>query len=195
MFQKLNLLFLSTGLILSSLTDFGQSRVNLIESHKFYVSTANIEYNPSSGNLEIIQRIFTDDLEAVLRARYGDEIKLAALNEPAQNATLIKKYILNQWQIKNNNKDLELKYLGHKYDIDQVKIYIEVPLTQAPEILFFENKTLFDLTSDQQNIIHVKVEDQRKSLLLFSQNPNGVLNFKWVFSQPTEKGKFNADLN
>jgi hypothetical protein len=178
MFQRLNLLFLSTGLILSSLTDFGQSRLNLIESHKFYVSTANIEYNSTSGNLEIIQRIFTDDLEAVLRARYGDEIRLAALNEPAQNATLIKKYMLNQWQIKNNNKALELKYLGHKYDIDQVKIYIEVPLTKAPEILFFENKTLFDLTSDQQNIIHVKVEDQRKSLLLFSQNPNGVLNFK-----------------
>ena len=85
--------------------------------------------------------------------------------------------MLNQWTIKNNNQDLVLNYLGHQYDIDQVKIFIEVPINGSLAELFFENKTLFDLTSDQQNILHVKVGDERKSLLLFSENPNGVLNF------------------
>ena len=51
------------------------------------------------------------------------------------------------------------------------------PINGSLAELFFENKTLFDLTSDQQNILHVKVGDERKSLLLFSENPNGVLNF------------------
>lgn len=177
MFEKINILFVTTGLILSSLIQFVPKVHNSAEEHKFYVSTSNIEYNAATGNLEIIQSIFIDDLETVLRARYGENIKLAAVHESKENATLIKRYILNQWTVKNNDKVLELNYLGHKYDIDQVKIYIEVPLRQVPEMLFFENKTLFDLTSEQQNIIHVKMGDERRSLLLFSENPNGVLNF------------------
>jgi len=168
----------TTGLILSSLFQSVFTVDNSAPEHKFYVSTSNIEYNSAAGNLEIIQHIFIDDLEAVLRARYGEKIKLASVNESEDNATLIKRYLLRQWTIKNNDKELELNYLGHKYDIDQVKVYIEVPMKQAPEILFFENKTLFDLTSEQQNIIHVKMGDERKSLLLFSENPIGELNFK-----------------
>ncbi len=169
---------MTTGLILSSLFQSVFKVDNSAPEHKFYVSTSNIEYNSAAGNLEIIQHIFIDDLEAVLRARYGEKIKLASTDESKENATLIKRYLLSQWTIKNNDKELELNYLGHKYDIDQVKVYIEVPMKQAPEILFFENKTLFDLTSEQQNIIHVKMGDERKSLLLFSENPIGVLNFK-----------------
>lgn len=169
---------MTTGLILSSLFQSVFTVDNSAPEHKFYVSTSNIEYNSAAGNLEIIQHIFIDDLEAVLRARYGEKIKLASVNESEDNATLIKRYLLRQWTIKNNDKELELNYLGHKYDIDQVKVYIEVPMKQAPEILFFKNKTLFDLTSEQQNIIHVKMGDERKSLLLFSENPIGELNFK-----------------
>ena len=169
---------MTTGLVLSSLFQSVFTVDNSAPDHKFYVSTSNVEYNSATGNLEVIQHIFIDDLEAVLRARYGEKIKLASVNESEENTMLIKRYLLNQWTIKNNNKELELNYLGHKYDIDQVKIYIEVPMKQAPEILFFENKTLFDLTSEQQNIIHVKMGDERKSLLLFSENPIGELSFK-----------------
>jgi hypothetical protein len=178
MLYKINVFFFSTGFVLWSLMNFSQS-INLTQGpvHKFYVSTANIEFNSSTNSLEIVQRIFTDDLENVLRARYGAQIKLAGVNESEENTELIKRYVLNQWTIKNNDQDLVLNYLGHQYDIDQVKIFIEVPLNGTLAELFFENKTLFDLTSDQQNILHVKVGDERKSLLLFSENPNGVLNF------------------
>ena len=147
-------------------------------AHKFYVSTSNVTYNSNTASLEIIQRVFTDDLESVLRMRYGQNIKLASDDEPKENAELIKRYITSQWRIVNQDKELSLNYLGHTYDIDQVKIFIEVLVKSRPKTLFFENKTLFDLTSDQQNIIHVKVGDQRRSLLLFSENPNGLLNFK-----------------
>ena len=180
MMYKINVFFVSTGFVILSLMNFTQSlgfNHGLDVAHKFYVSTSNIEFNASTNSLEIIQRIFTDDLENVLRSRYAGQIKLAAVNEAKENADLIKRYVLNQWNIKNNDQDLVLNYLGHQYDIDQVKIFIEVPLNGRLEELLIENKTLFDLTSDQQNIIHMKVGGTRKSLLLFSENPNGVLNF------------------
>ena len=148
-----------------------------IDDHKFYISTTNIEFNPATQNLEMVSRIFTDDLEELLRTRYNVNLKLDEAHNSERNEKLIKKYILNQWLIKNRNRVLELNYLGHQYDIDQIKIFIEASLISHPDSLFFENKTLFDFTSEQQNLIHVKVGDQRKSLLMFPENPNGVLNF------------------
>jgi len=178
MLQKINFFVLTTSLFIGSLIHMSAPLKIKASAHKFYVSTSNVTYNSNTASLEIIQRVFTDDLESVLRMRYGQNIKLALDNEPKENAELIKRYITSQWRIVSQDKELSLNYLGHTYDIDQVKIFIEVPVKSRPKTLFFENKTLFDLTSDQQNIIHVKVGDQRRSLLLFSENPNGVLNFK-----------------
>jgi len=63
MLYKINVFFFSTGFVLWSLMNFSQS-INLTHGpvHKFYVSTANIEFNSSTNSLEIVQRIFTDDL-------------------------------------------------------------------------------------------------------------------------------------
>lgn len=180
MLYKINVFFMTVGLLAFGVFNFSESQDGWTQrsnGHKFYVSTTNVEYNPNTNSLEMIQRVFTDDLENVLRARYGPDIKLAEVNEPQKNAQLIKQYILKQWDLKNQGQSLALNYLGHQYDIDQVKIFIEVPLDGRPDELFFQNKTLFDLTSDQQNIIHVTIQKQRRSLLLFSENPNGVLIF------------------
>ena len=178
MFHRIIIYFLTASLTVSSLIYFYLPLSNINGEHKFYVSTSNIEFNSNSGNLEIIQRVFIDDLEAVLSARYGSKIKLAMVDEPEKNAEFIRRYILSQWRILGDDQELTLNYLGDEYDIDQIKIFIEVPVKEAPKVLFIENKTLFDLTSDQQNVVHAKVGDQRRSLLLFSENPNGVLNFK-----------------
>ena len=40
-----------------------------------------------------------------------------------------------------------------------------------------ENKILFDTFEDQQNIIHVKTPESRRSLVLDKENPKGLLKF------------------
>jgi hypothetical protein len=37
---------------------------------------------------------------------------------------------------------------------------------------------LFDTFEDQQNIIHIKTPEKRRSLVLDKENPKGLLNFK-----------------
>jgi hypothetical protein len=147
------------------------------QRHKFYVSTTNIEYNAQVKSLEIICTLFTDDLEAVLQQRYEPTLKLDRGANKARNESFIKRYILSQLSLTADQQVVPLEYLGLVYENDQVKIYIEGPRVDNFETLFVANKMLFDLSTEQQNVIHVKHRDQRKSLLLFNENPNGLLNF------------------
>ena len=56
-------------------------------SHKFYVSTTNVEYVPELQTIQIISKIFIEDLEQVLQERYSS---LVVLNPKKET-----KYFLN----------------------------------------------------------------------------------------------------
>lgn len=146
-------------------------------SHKYYVSITKIEHVADSQSLQIITQIFIDDIEDVLQERYSDNISLGTKKETKADAAFLKEYILQKLKIKVNGKPLELNYLGKEYDVDMVKSYIEVTGIEEIESLEIENKLLMDLFTDQQNIIHFKSKQSRRSLILDKENPKGVLNF------------------
>ena len=77
-----------------------------------------------------------------------------------------------------NGTKREYNYIGLQYDVDRVKLYLEITNVSALEQIEIENKILFDTFEDQQNIIHIKTPEKRRSLLLDKENPKGLLNFK-----------------
>jgi len=146
-------------------------------AHKFYVSITKIEYVVESESLQIITKIFTDDMEEVLQARYNKDISLGTKKETKAHTEILKEYILQKLKIRVNGKTVELNYLGREYENDIVKSYIEVPGIKNLKSIEVENKVLMDLFDEQQNIIHVKIAKRRRSMMLDVDNPKGVLNF------------------
>lgn len=147
-------------------------------AHKFYVSTTNVEYVPQKESVQIITKLFIDDLEDVLQERYSPSISLATKKETEQDAAFLEKYLLEKLKIKVNGKEAPLHYLGKEYEIDVVKAYIEITGVRQLNTLEIENEALFELFPDQQNIIHFKKGDYRRSLVLDANNPKEMLNFK-----------------
>ncbi len=147
--------------------------------HKFYVSTTQIEYAEQEESLQIIVKIFIDDIEAVLRERYNKpEMELASKKETEEDAELIKQYILKKLHIQVNHKEMPLTYIGKEYDIDVLKAYIEINQVSSLQLLEIENKLLMEKFPKQQNIIHFKWGKNRNSLLLNIDNPKGLLKFE-----------------
>lgn len=144
--------------------------------HKFYVSTTTMEYKPEKKSLQIITKIFIDDLEDVLQARYDKNVSLATAKERPQDETYLKEYINKKLKIWLDDQEVELKYIGRKYEVDLVKVFLEVTPVEAFETLKMENTLLFDLTDEQQNIIHLKIGKKRKSMITNPDNPVGMLN-------------------
>jgi uncharacterized protein YuzE len=147
-------------------------------NHKFYVSITKIEYVSESGSLQIITQIFIDDIEKTLENRYNTTVSLGTPKETTTDTALLKEYILQKLKIQINGKPVKLQYIGREYDTDMVKAYIEVEGIARLNTLEIENKILMDEYDEQQNIIHFKTKKTRRSLILDTDNPKGMLNFE-----------------
>ena len=144
--------------------------------HKFYVSITSIDYAPEEQTLQLISKIFLDDIEDALETRYGRKFHFNSKKEKKEDSELLKDYVFQKLKINVNGKPATLNYIGKEYDIDTVKFFIEISNVSTFNTIEVENKVLLDMFSEQQNIIHVKKYDTRRSLILDKENPKGLLN-------------------
>ena len=146
-------------------------------AHEFYLSVTEIEYNNEKQSLQIITRVFIDDFEDVLNERYGAELQLSEEAEEGAVADNISKYLKQKLRLQVNGEELQLNYLGKEYDADQLVLYIEVENLAPFNKIEVTNEILTDLFDDQKNVVHVKVNDKTKSLLLMRQQETEKLTF------------------
>ena len=146
-------------------------------AHKFYVSITKIEYAPQEEAVQIITKIFVDDFQHLLQKRYDVALVLDEKDESKLADGYIEKYLLQKIKIEINGEVAHLNYLGKEYDKDLLLCYIEIEGVKTLNSIYIENKVLMDMYDEQQNIIHVKVQGKRRSLILERGNANGMLKF------------------
>jgi hypothetical protein len=146
-------------------------------SHKFYVSTTTIEYVKEKDAIQIISKMFVEDLEVVLQERYDPSVVLDPKKETEIDLNYLRKYVFQKFKIKINDKQEKLNYIGKEYDIDIVNMYFEIENISVLKSIEIENKILFDKFPEQQNIIHLITPESRKNLILDKNHPSGLLNF------------------
>jgi len=148
-----------------------------VNAHKFYVSVTEVAYVNEKKSVQIITRIFIDDLENALRQRYNKHLTFAPENEAEEVEIYLERYLKDKISIQINDKIVAFKYVGREYDNDIVFCYLEI--TDVKEIKSFQisNKVLFESFDDQQNIVKLKINDQNKSVILINQSDNVLLKF------------------
>ena len=146
-------------------------------AHKFYVSTTKVEYVKERKSIQIISKIFVEDLEQVLQERYSSRVQLDPKKETDLDQSYLLNYISQKLKFKINEKEAQLIYIGKEYDIDILNIYFEIEDVDSLESIRIENKILIDLFPEQQNIIHFSNEKNKRNLILDKNHPTGLLNF------------------
>jgi translation initiation factor IF-2 len=147
-------------------------------THKFYVSITKIEFIEDQRSIQIISKIFIDDIEQTLQERYDTDVSLATDKETERDIEILKDYIFKKMNIQVNGAPVSLSFIGREYDIDIMKVYIEVGDISEVRSIEIENKILMDNFPEQQNIIHYKNKKTRKNLILDLNSPKGVLIFE-----------------
>ena len=147
-------------------------------AHKYYVSVTNIAYSEDDKAFQVTSRVFIDDLDRLLKERYGIEAKLATPNESKLADEYIEKYFMAKFAVELDGKPVQFNFLGKSYDNDMVICYLEIPKVKLSETksMTIQNEVLMDLFDDQQNIVHVKWNGNKKSFMLIRQNNKGMLN-------------------
>ncbi|TVZ27371.1 hypothetical protein JM83_2408 [Gillisia sp. Hel_I_86] len=146
-------------------------------NHKFYVSVTEIEYNEKAESLQIISRVFIDDLEDLLQTRYDKSIRLGKSNESTEVHDYIKKYLNKKIEVQLDGKSVEVNYLGKEYEDDMVLLYLEISKVSSFKKIGLKNALLTDMFSEQKNLVHVTYKGSTKSLILNKAKQEDVLNF------------------
>ena len=153
--------------------------ITIAAAHKFYVSVTNMEYDEEDQAFQITTRIFIDDLETALNARYEVDAQLASEQEIEESDALISKYLDTKISITINGQQRKFQFLGKEYKDDLVICYLELKEVVLSNLTSIEvkNDLLTEFFEEQQNVVHLKIGDTKKSFILVRENNKGMLNF------------------
>ena len=145
--------------------------------HKYYVSVSNVKYSKKAGAMQMVTRFFIDDLERVLNARNVNQVTLGEKEEIEDHYDAIQKYLGLKLIATLDGKQVEPKLLGAEYEIDQIALYIEFTPTAQPENVTMEFNAFYEVFEEQKNLVHFKINDKRKTMILERAKPESSLNF------------------
>ncbi len=138
-------------------------------THKFYVSTVQLDYINDKKLFRLTVRIFIDDIEKVLKIKHEKNIYLTDKEEITEANQYLKDYINDKLKIKINNQELQLNFLGKESEDNVLICYLNAPFPKKPKNIEVSNIILTEAFSEQQNLVHLKI-NSLKETLLFNQS-------------------------
>lgn len=145
--------------------------------HPIHVSVTEIEYSEKDKSLQIISRIFIDDLELSIKNRLKEE-SLDLLNPRNGQTTdqLVSTYLSDQIKIRLDGKWSTINYIAHEVEDLAIICYLEIEGVRKIKNIEITNRVIQDTHADQSNLVHVKFKGPVKSLRLTRDKPTGVLD-------------------
>jgi hypothetical protein len=165
--------------ILASVSSFIQILTLGFYLHPIHVSVTEIEFDEKDKALEIMMRVFIDDMELTMRNRLNQpELDILHPNNGMTIDQMVGPYINDHFKITLDGKTQTVKYLGHERDSDAFVLYIEVSNVKRFKNIQIRNSVITDTHDDQNNLVHVTVRDNVKSLRLTKDTPVDNLSFE-----------------
>ena len=165
-------------ILLTFITGFIHAIQFVFYLHPIHVSVTEIEFDKKDAALEIMMRVFIDDLELTLRNSVNNA-ELDILNPPAGTTIdqLMSNYLTDHFQIALDGKARDPRYLGHEREGDAMIFFIEVADVSNWKTIKVHNDIIMSTYEDQSNLVHVYVDDKVKSLRLTRDTPADSLTF------------------
>lgn len=146
-------------------------------AHPFYVSVTEINHNAADKTLEIVCKVFADDMEHVLKQNFRTAVDLTQTGKQDRAQNYLNQYVQRHLQIAANGRQVPLTFIGFEKDSESVYCYLEATNVAALKKLEIVNGLLHDLTQDQINILHVTVGGKRQSTKLNFPNKQALFQF------------------
>jgi hypothetical protein len=140
---------------------------SLQEEHPIYVSVSEIEYLPASQRIEVSCKVFTDDLEQVLREQKpGATIDLLNAAKHQSMKPIVGNYVQTHFQLRAGNQPVTLRFLDYEQEEEGIVCYLEADRIAPFGELHITNSLLYERSTQQMGIMHVLKEGKRQSLKL-----------------------------
>lgn len=140
--------------------------------HKFYLSVTQMEFDADKNRITAISRVFVDDLEETLRQRYDVQLALGTDREDEKASFYIRRYVEQKLTVEINNVPLKFSFAGFTYQNDQIVLLSEFSIIDSDEYEIKVTNTLItDAYSEQQNLVHFRMNQKKQSEVLTKEQP------------------------
>lgn len=146
--------------------------------HPLHVSVTEIKFDAKDKELEIITRIFLDDLEEAIRQeRKQPTLDITQPGAGLSTDQLLVEYLTKRLEIKVDGKAVKITFLGHEIEGDAVIVYAYAPGVKKIKAIEVTHTTITELYEDQSNLVHVTREGKTRSMRLMRSLPTDKLQF------------------
>lgn len=127
--------------------------------HPFHVAVTDIRYNEELRSLEVIQKIFSDDLAEALHAIDSLE---PDYRDQENSKPIVEAYLREHLQFFVNGKEAEVDFLGYEFEEESWTLYcyLEIKKVRKLESLRVNTTILSHYFEDQENIVHLQIGDE-----------------------------------
>lgn len=146
--------------------------------HKFYVGVFQVDYFKEKKAVHITARLFIDDLEKALHKKHNKHFYITTKDEIADANSYIAKYLEEKIKIKINNKIQTIQFLTKEQEENIVICYLKINFKNNIKDLEITNNVLSDVFSEQQNLVHLNINGNKKTLLFTNTENNQKLRYK-----------------
>ena len=152
--------------------------LSLVSFHPLHVTVTEIEFDEKEKRLEIMMRVFADDLETTFRKQFNQpELDIIHPKDITVDQ-MMTEYLKNHLKISLEGKPQNVKYLGHEMEGEAFIFYIEVSNVKKLKTISVLNDILMEIHNDQSNLVHVTVRGTVRSLRLTVEKSSDKLTFE-----------------
>ena len=144
--------------------------------HPYYVSVTEINHNSKEKLIEISSKIFTNDLETLLRSKTKSYIDVIHPKDKAATSKIISTYLLQHLEIIIDGKKYIPEYLGYEIEDEALWSYLQIRGISSVKKIQINNTILYDYKKEQINMMHVSANGLRRSSKL--NFPETMANFE-----------------
>ena len=144
--------------------------------HPIYISV--VEINSKDNNLEIVFKIFRDDLEDGIKNNLGKNVSIDSQYKVDLNNKIIQEYLNAVTSIKVNNEKKELLFLNFILENERIKVNTKINNNSIIDTIEIYNEILIDVFSNQKNVIFFNIYNQLNNDFLDKSKKKTVLFVK-----------------
>lgn len=145
--------------------------------HKFYVGVFQIDYFKEKKSVQITTRLFIDDLEKALQKKHNKHFYITTKDEIANTNKYIEDYIKQHFIVKLNGKNQIITLLTKEQEDNIIICYFKISFSEKIKTIELTNTILTDIFSEQQNLVHLNNNGNKKTLLFTNTNNYQKINF------------------
>ncbi|MBS1790707.1 MAG: hypothetical protein JST85_23520 [Acidobacteria bacterium] len=148
--------------------------LNNFAGHKLHLSVAQLDYNQKSQSVEIVLRVYGDDLENAISQHAKRPIKIdpATANKDKRIGQAILAYLRNSFELKSpSGTPVKLNWLGMESQTDMFWLHVEGKMPAVPasdnglDGAQLKNRIFCEQFADQVNIVNTKIRGKQVGLM------------------------------